>query len=118
MDARFFVSSEFDSTDLPGSGELMCEEFISMLDSCRLEAGIPFVINSGFRTASHNEAVNGVSNSVHLEGKAADVRCTNSTDRFKIVAAALYVNIGRIGIADTFVHLDTGDRDGPFIWLY
>ena len=46
MDARFFVSSEFDSPDLPGSGELMCEEFISALDSCRFEAGIPFVINS------------------------------------------------------------------------
>ena len=54
-----FELSEFDSPDEQGSGKYMDESFLSMLDDARGIAGIPFVINSGFRSKSHNAYVFG-----------------------------------------------------------
>ena len=124
MDAMYFQSKEFDSPDLPGTGELMDPELIADLDQCRHRAGIPFVVTSGFRTDQHQaklkeEGYPVSENSAHLLGRAADIRCRNSTERFLIVASAITVGIQRIGIATNFVHLDNAeDKGGPFIWLY
>ncbi len=124
MEAIYFQSEEFDSPDLPGSGELMDEEFIADLDKCRDRADIPFVVTSGFRTDNHQaklkeEGYPVSENSAHLLGMAADIRCRNSTERFLIVASAITVGIQRIGIGENFVHLDNAeDKGGPFIWLY
>ena len=54
-----FELSEFDSPDEQGSGKYMDESFLSMLDDARGIAGIPFIINSGFRSKSHNAYVGG-----------------------------------------------------------
>ena len=124
MDAKYFRSEEFDSPDLPGSGEEMDADFISMLDLCRETAEMPFVITSGFRTDQHQAQLKAEGypvseNSAHLMGKAADIRCRNSSERFNIVGAAIFVGFTRIGIASNFVHLDSAeDKGGPFIWLY
>ena len=48
-----FELNEFDSPDDKGSGKYMDESFLSMLDDARGIAGIPFIINSGFRSKSH-----------------------------------------------------------------
>ena len=50
---RYFTYDEFDSPDLPGSGEFMEQEFLDLLDDARDIAGVPFIINSGFRTEGH-----------------------------------------------------------------
>lgn len=44
-----------------------------ILDPLRLFYGKPIKISSGFRNASVNKAVGGVSNSQHLRGEAADI---------------------------------------------
>lgn len=94
-------------------------DFLEMLDAVREEAGIPFVITSGFRCKEHNEAVGGKATSSHLRGLAADIACSTSGDRWKIVAAAIECGIPRIGIADTFIHLDMDtDKFWPCIWTY
>lgn len=124
MEAMYFKSSEFDSPDLPGSGEVMDFDFIALLDQCRHRAGMPFVVNSGFRTENHQaklkeEGYPVSENSAHLVGKAADIRCRNSSERYLIVASAVSVGFTRIGIGKNFIHLDTSlDKGQPFIWMY
>jgi len=114
-----FRSAEFDSPDLPGSGNRMQPIFLEMLQRMRTIAGISFRINSGFRTAAHNRAINGASNSAHLRGVAADIHCTTSRNRSILVRAAIQAGFSRIGIAPTFVHVDCDNTlPGNIIWLY
>ena len=54
---NYFTYNEFDSPDMPGSGSLMHEDFLDMLDEVRDKFGKPIIINSGYRTEEHNAAV-------------------------------------------------------------
>lgn len=94
-------------------------ELVAMLDLAREKAGIPFKINSGLRSADKNKDVGGVSNSAHTRGYAADIACTSSANRWKIIKAGLDVGFKRIGDGETFVHLDC-DPTLPqeVIWTY
>lgn len=116
---KHFQPYEFDSPDLPGSGHQMDHDFIKLLDEIRELVGQPLYINSGFRTLTHNFMIDGKKDSAHLHGYAADIRCTNSTLRYKLQKAANQVGIRRIGIAKTFIHLDNSpDLDQDVSWLY
>ncbi len=124
MTLKNFKLEEFDSPDFKGSGKNMDADFIQLLDRARTEAGIPFKINSGYRTESHNRKVGGKpkttasKGSSHMYGLAADIGCTDSNTRSKILAALVTVGFRRIGIANTFLHVDM-DNDKPnAIWLY
>jgi len=119
MFGKYFSAKEFDSPDAPGSGDLMHEDFISRLIIARTLAGMPFVINSGYRTKERNTRVGGVANSSHLIGRAADIATKSSADRFKILTALIDAGFDRIGIGQTFLHVD----DDPTkslnkIWTY
>lgn len=50
------------------------------LNEIREEFGEPIVVNSAFRTPVVNHAVGGVSTSLHLQGRAADIRPTYGRD--------------------------------------
>ena len=116
---RYFTLAEFDSPDLPGSGEFMEQEFLDLLDDARDIAGVPFIINSGFRTEGHNRAVGGKETSSHLTGWAADIRATTSNRRYLVIAALCGVGFTRIGVADTFVHVDLDPfKAHNVMWLY
>lgn len=119
MKLTHFHLSEFDSPDLHGSGQLMDETFLSMLDEARAIAKIPFQITSGYRTVKHNRLVKGVKNSSHLKGLAADIRCVDSNSRFIIINALQVAGFTRIGIAKTFIHCDIDiDKPKNVYWLY
>lgn len=118
MNLKYFKSEEFDCPTLEGSGELMDENFVKTLNSIRHSSGVVMVINSGYRSEEHNESVNGKKSSSHLKGLAADVACDNSIDRVKIIEAAILHKVRRIGIAETFIHLDTDSSKPNAIWLY
>ena len=119
MELKWFDISEFDSPDLPGSGDMMEEEVLKRLDVSRDIYGSPMIISSGFRTVAHNKAVGGVKNSSHLLGWAVDIRCTNSHSRFLMVEALLDAGFNRIGIADSFIHVDCDPEKTPLlIWTY
>lgn len=97
----------------------MDELFLTRLDSARECAGVPFRIVSAMRCPEHNKAEGGKPKSAHLTGHAVDIMAVDSIIRMEIVNAALRVGIRRIGIANTFIHLD----DDPalpqgVIWLY
>jgi len=119
MELKYFTFEEFDSPDAPGSGEkYMDREFLECLDEARDIAGVQFKINSGYRTPTHNAKVGGVSTSSHLIGRAADIHCTNTGKRLKIIEALSMVGFQRFGIAKTFIHVDNDDQKKPAIWLY
>ena len=114
-----FELSEFDSPDEKGSGKYMDESFLSMLDDARSIAGVPFAINSGFRTPSHNAYVGGKEQSSHQFGYAVDLHCTNSRSRFIIIDALIKAGFNRIGVGNTFIHVDSDpDKDADVIWTY
>jgi len=119
---KYFNLSEFDSSDHPGSGTNMHQGFLEMLDNAREIYGRPMRINSAYRTIYKNQEVKGKPNSTHLEGIAADVHCNNSRDRHDMVNAFLQAGFTRLGIASTFIHVDSGDKhsdkDPNVIWTY
>lgn len=117
---RYFDYSEFDSPDLPNSGEMyMDRHFLQMLDDARGQAGIAFKITSGYRTENHNRKVGGVRNSSHTKGLAADIACSNGSNRFTIVNALIMAGFNRIGIAKNFIHCDIDGSKSPYVvWTY
>ena len=117
--SKYFRLSEFDSPDLKGSGSKMQPDTIVMLDACRDLANIPFVITSGYRTRAHNKRVGGVNGSSHCKGRAVDIRCKNSKERYKIIVSALSVGFTRIGVSGNFIHLDNDKQKvQDVIWTY
>ena len=115
---KYFTVDEFDSPDLKGSGVNMDMAFVEVLDNVREIAEIPLKINSGYRSSIHNKKVKGSPNSSHLKGFAADIHCNNSDSRLRIVYAAIEAGVTRIGIGNTFIHLDTDPNKGSALWLY
>jgi zinc D-Ala-D-Ala carboxypeptidase len=121
MNIKYFKLSEFDSPDEIGSGNNMCLIFLNKLDKARELAGIPFKINSGYRTPKHNAKIGGVKGSAHtnIPCNAADINVVGTAGRFKIINAALKVGFNRIGIGKTFIHLDTDlKKSQNIIWHY
>jgi len=94
-------------------------EFVDKLDKVREFAGFPMIINSGYRTPEHNKRVGGVPTSAHLTGLAADIRIKNSKQRHELLKAAIACGFTRIGIGDTFVHLDIdSSKEQGVTWMY
>ena len=97
----------------------MDEEFLQRLDEAREYAGIPFIINSAWRSKEDNKRVGGKPNSSHLKGLAVDIKATSSRQRGLILDALRSVGFSRIGIAKTFIHVDLDfDKDQDVTWLY
>jgi len=114
----YFTPSEFDSPDLPGSGIRMNAMFISMLNKARSIAGIPFYINSGYRTPAHNKKVGGVPGSAHTKGLAADIAVTPATYG-KVLSALIKAGFKRIGLGQNFIHVDIDcSKPCPAVWNY
>ena len=121
---RYFKLEEFESPDEPGTGCMMCPDFLELLDEARDYAGIPFVITSGFRSVEYNrelieQGFSASKNSSHLIGLAADIRVRNSSERWIILDALLEVGITRIGIGKGFIHADADPlKENHIIWTY
>ncbi len=81
-------------------------ELACLLQFMRDIVGKPLIINSAYRTESHNKAVGGSSNSYHKYGRAFDVSGADVDLMCKILKS-----IGVKGIIKypTFVHMDSRD---------
>lgn len=92
---------------------------VRMLDEAREYYGSPIKINSGFRDKTHPESVKNPSSS-HIKGLAADISCTDSTTRAKLLEALVHANFKRYGLHKSFIHVDIDDEDkpSPVIFLY
>ena len=71
-----FKKEEFDSKDgaeMPKDVLENIKLLAKYVQIIRNEAGVPLVINSGYRSPQHNAKVGGVKNSYHVQGKASDL---------------------------------------------
>ena len=116
---QYFNITEFDSPDEMGSGRNMKQEMLDKIDLVRSKFDRAIHINSGYRTKEHNKKVEGKKNSSHLKGLAVDIRCINSRDRYDLLNCLLDVGFTRIGIGNTFIHVDMDpDKDPDVMWTY
>lgn len=99
-----FKVKEFKCKD--GSDTILIDEdLVTYLQQIRDWAGASVIINSAYRTVSHNTAVGGASKSKHLLGIAADIKVSGKTP---LDVARKAGNLGVNGIIQylTFVHVD------------
>ncbi len=92
--------------------------FLQMLNTARELAGIPFPVESMTRCPAHNKEVGGSPTSSHLNGLAADIKCTNNSDREKMLFSFFAAGFLRIGIGKKFIHVDDDKSKPDAIWLY
>lgn len=105
LSANFKVK-EFACTD--GSDPIFIDsELVSVLQKIRTHFGKAVTITSAYRTPTKNEAVGGTFCSMHLYGKAADIKVNGvSPERVAAYAEKLLPNKGGIGKYQTFTHID------------
>ena len=123
MKLNHFSLSEFDSPDLPNSGEQMNKDFLEKLDKLRGMCGFPFIVTSGYRTPDHNKRVGGAPRSYHVKGRAADIHVKHGWQVFMIVSFASRCGLHGIGISfpkhgNGFVHVDDRDIEKATMWRY
>ena len=115
MKLKYFTIEEFRCKET-GENEIK-EEFVHALDDLRDACGFGFVITSGYRSPAHSAEIVKTRPGQHTQGIAADIRVNGGAQRFLIAKHALDMGFSGIGIAKTFVHVDT--RTGPqMMWSY
>lgn len=97
----------------------MRAEFVRLLDKARHISGVPYAINSGYRTPEHNAQVGGVEDSAHLDGWAADIATPTNAIRYAVLRGLFSVGFNRVGIGRGFVHVDQHPlKAGRVVWTY
>tara|TARA_R110000737_G_scaffold52175_1_gene73601 strand:+ start:39 stop:362 length:324 start_codon:yes stop_codon:yes gene_type:complete len=92
--------------------------FLAKLDEAREYAGIPFIINSAYRSPTHPESIKNPTSS-HIKGLAVDIRAIDSSTRGAVLEALRSVGFNRIGIASTFIHVDLDvEKSQNVTWTY
>lgn len=112
---KYFRLEEFDCTHT--NRNEMDEAFLEKLDELREKCGFPFKITSGYRDPSHPVEARKNFPGTHTHGIAADIAVSNGKDRMNLVHEALKMGFGGIGVARSFVHVDTRDTT-PVMWTY
>lgn len=86
------------------------EKLVAYLQKIRDHFGAPITITSGYRCATHNKKVGGVSGSQHTKGQAADI-VVSGVAPAEVAKYAESIGILGIGLYETqdgnFVHVDT-----------
>jgi uncharacterized protein YcbK (DUF882 family) len=90
-------------------------ELLEKLQDLRTYFNAPIVVNSGYRCKAYNSSIKKASkNSQHCLGRAVDIACRDSFDRYAIVAKAIALGFRGIHVDNTFIHLDV--RTGPRVF--
>ncbi len=113
---KYFTASEFKM----GSWivfDKMDRPFLDKLDMLRELLGESIIITSSYRSEKYNKEVGGSIKSMHLTGKAVDVKISHydGVTRRNLVNLALCLGL-TVGVAKTFIHLDS--RDNPTLFGY
>lgn len=81
-------------------------DFLRALNSARSIYGSEMNATSMTRCPKHNRRVGGVGGSAHVDGRAADIACSDPAERLKMVMAFLAAGFRRIEISPVHVHVD------------
>lgn len=96
-------------------------DLVAVLEELERRLGFALTINSGYRDPTHNDDVGGVTDSEHTldPSTAADVLCLRSVTRFRMLKELFAMNVRRIGIGDTFIHVGIStDHPQDVTWTY
>lgn len=126
MQANTYTPKHFEMTEfqckhcgqLPPNG--MNPILLYKLDQLRERIDAPLYITSGYRCITHNAAVEGVSNSQHIKGNAADIYtdAMNATQLAELCKDIGFDGIGLYPQSD-FVHVDVRDNGNSknyYLW--
>lgn len=117
--SKYFKDSEFKRCSPACSIDDMNPETLDRLDQAREYAGIPFVLNSAYRSSAHDKSKGRSGTGAHTLGRAVDIRCNTSTNRWKIISALIKAGFTRIGVANTYIHADDSPQHAQnVIWTY
>ncbi len=112
---RYFNRSDFDCQET-GNNE-MSDDFLVKLDELRHMCGFPFIITSGYRDPSHSIEARKSNPGTHARGIACDIKVSNGSQSYDIIKNAQSMGFNGIGVAKTFIHVDTRDTT-PVVWCY
>ena len=114
-----FKLSEFkckDGTAVPAKYYANCQKLMNLLEEIRAACGNRAItVNSGYRTPTYNEKVDGAKQSQHLYAAAADIKVSgkSASEVYKL-CDRLVGSRGGVGKYSTFTHVDV--RDGRARW--
>lgn len=117
--SKHFKESEFKRCVPSCSLQDMKQSTMNRFDTARELAGIPFVINSAYRSPEWDKSKGRSGTGSHTLGQAIDIRCHSDSNRFKIVSALIRAGFSRIGISKTFIHADdSASHKQEIVWTY
>lgn len=91
-------------------------ELMARLIKFRVAWAKPMYVTSGFRCMAHNAKIGSEPTSKHVTGQAVDVSVIGS-ERYAFIRLAFKMGFNGIGIAKTFIHLDSREKPAA-CWLY
>ena len=112
---KYFKMTEFSHSDtavslgidntIPKECKANIETLVRcVLDPVREHWGLPIRVTSGYRCLELNEEVNGVEDSYHMEGCAADISATDPTRNVELMSLIRAMQlIGRIALTECYL---------------
>ena len=99
------------------NGNHISQSLVLKLEIVRTAINKPMQINSGIRCLKHNRSIGSSDTSSHIKCVAADISCTQMSDRH-LLMSHLPKLFERIGIHKDFIHvdIDTDKRRGIFVY--
>tara|TARA_R110000751_G_scaffold21418_4_gene61488 strand:- start:2 stop:349 length:348 start_codon:yes stop_codon:yes gene_type:complete len=115
MQMQYFDIKDFDCTETGNNS--MQPFFLEKLDELRHRCGFPFIVTSGYRDPLHSIEARKTKPGSHAQGIAADIRIHGGSEGYVIIQEAMKMGFTGIGVAKTFIHLDTR-KTVPVTWCY
>ena len=99
------------------NGNHISQSLVLKLEIVRTAINKPMKINSGIRCLEYNRSIKSSDTSSHIKCVAADISCTQMSDRH-LLMSHLPKLFERIGIHKDFIHvdIDTDKRRGIFVY--
>ena len=107
--SEHFKAKEFQCKD-KSEYLLIATELIEILEKIRNHFNAPVIINSGYRTPSWNNKVNGASNSYHCKGMAADIVVKGRSSKEVAEYADEIMEKGGVIRYTNFTHIDVREE--------
>ena len=111
-----FTAGEFVGKKGRGKPWFVSTNLVNLVQALRSSMNMPIRINSGYRDYAYNKAIGGAKNSKHMLGIAVDIAIPPGVTGMYMAAKLYQLGARRIGIAPTFVHIDTAP--GEAYWVY
>lgn len=106
MALSYFSHKDFQDAIPSCSIQDMNEVFLDNLNVARHLSGVPFIVNSAYRTKEHELSKGRDGTSSHCKGLAVDLKATNARVKYKIITGLLAAGFTRIFVYDGWIHVD------------